>query len=203
VGVCNYFAKLLVSFLRVKGIPARMRYGFGAYFNPGYFEDHSLCQYWNADEERWIFVDPQFDQVWQKNLHIRHDVFDEPADQFIVPSAAWLACRSGDLSAKKFGINEGNLRGLWFIADNMIRDVASLNKMEMLQWDFWNGMPKPNEELDKEALNFFDELAILLSDPDISFEELKKIYLKNEQNIHVPKKVFNSLTNRLEEINRN
>ena len=35
-GVCYHFAKLLVAFLRAKGIPSRMRYGFGDYFNPGF-----------------------------------------------------------------------------------------------------------------------------------------------------------------------
>ena len=38
--------------LRAKGVPARARLGFGSYFNPGYFEEHVLCEYWNAAQER-------------------------------------------------------------------------------------------------------------------------------------------------------
>jgi hypothetical protein len=201
VGVCHHFAKLLITFLRTKGIPARMRYGFGAYFNPGYFEDHSLCECWKPDQERWVFVDPQFDAVWQKNLKIKHDVFDVPSDQFIVPSAAWLACRAGDLDAKKFGIFEGNLRGLWFIGGNIIKDVASLNKKEMLQWDAWEGMPKPNDPMkDKKTLQFFDELAILLSDPEGSFNDIKKAWANKQENIKIPGRVFNSVSSRMEEV---
>ena len=40
IGVCRHFTVLLVAMLRAKGVPARARCGFGAYFNPGHFEDH-------------------------------------------------------------------------------------------------------------------------------------------------------------------
>ena len=80
VGVCHHFAKLLVTLLRAKRIPARMRYGFGDYFNPGFYEDHSLVEYWNGKQKRWVLVDPQFDTRWQKQLRIEHDVFDVPRD---------------------------------------------------------------------------------------------------------------------------
>jgi len=45
VGVCHHFALLMTALLRAKGIPARYRCGFGAFFNPPYFEDHVLCEY--------------------------------------------------------------------------------------------------------------------------------------------------------------
>ena len=44
VGVCHHFTLFLVSMLRAKGVPARARFGFGSYFNPGYFEDHSVMR---------------------------------------------------------------------------------------------------------------------------------------------------------------
>jgi hypothetical protein len=31
--------------------------------------------------------------------------------------------------------SKGDLRGLWFIAGNVVREVAALDKMEMLPWD--------------------------------------------------------------------
>src|SRR5262245_33117030 len=37
-GVCGQFTSMLVAMLRAKGIPARERAGFGAYFNAPYFE---------------------------------------------------------------------------------------------------------------------------------------------------------------------
>src|SRR5262245_3051996 len=47
VGTCRDFTLMLVAMLRTKGIPARARCGFGAYFNPGQLVDHWVCEYWN------------------------------------------------------------------------------------------------------------------------------------------------------------
>lgn len=52
VGVCRHFATLLGAMLRAKGLPARARCGFGSYFNPGYVDDHWVCEYWNAAQAR-------------------------------------------------------------------------------------------------------------------------------------------------------
>jgi len=59
---------------------------------------------------------------------------------------AWTKCRSGALDALKFGIFQGNLRGWWFIAGNLVKDIASLNKVEMLQWDAWAVMRAPTTQ---------------------------------------------------------
>jgi transglutaminase superfamily protein len=56
VGVCHHFMLLLVAMLRAKGVPARARCGFGAYFNPGFFEDHWVCEYWKAADARWVLA---------------------------------------------------------------------------------------------------------------------------------------------------
>ena len=45
MGVCHHFALLMTAMLRAKGIPARYRCGFGAFFNAPYFEDHVLCEF--------------------------------------------------------------------------------------------------------------------------------------------------------------
>ncbi len=200
-GVCHHFAKLLVAILRTKGIPARMRYGFGAYFNAGYFEDHSLCEYWNAKEKRWVLVDPQFDEFWRQSPLVRHDVLDVPRDQFITADSAWRQCRSGKLDAKYFGIITGEMRGLWFIAGNIVKDIAALNKMEMLQWDAWTGMPRPNNTMqNKKTLARFDRLAELLQDPDAVFDELAMLYADPVNQLHVPERVFNAARRHLENI---
>jgi hypothetical protein len=197
VGVCHHFAKLLVALLRTKGIPARMRYGFGDYFNPGYYEDHSLCEYWNAAELRWVLVDPQFDSVWQQ--HVTHNVLDVPRTHFLVPAYAWQQCRLGLADAATFGIFQGDMRGLWFIAGNMIKDLAALNKMEMLQWDAWTGMPRPNNTMqNKKTLAFFDRLADLQQDSDANFAALRKFYADPENGVAVPARVFNAMHRHLE-----
>jgi hypothetical protein len=196
---CHNFTRFLVAMLRAKGIPARSRCGFGAYFNPGYFEDHLVCEYWNAVEARWVLVDPQFDAVWCEKLHIEHDIFDVPRDRFLIASEAWRQCRAGEADPSTFGINFADLRGLWFIAGNLVRDVAALNKVEMLPWDVWGAIPSPHEPLTNEPLAFFDALATLTRTPDTAFAELRQLY-ETDGRVHVPAMVFNALLNRPETV---
>ena len=199
VGVCHHFALLMTAMLRAKGIPARYRCGFGAFFNPPYFEDHVLCEYWNADEARWIQVDPQLDAVWRDALKFKFDPLAVPRDQFLQTADAWTRSRSGKADPKKFGIFVGDLRGLWFIAASLIRDAAALGKLEMLPWDCWGIMPHPGQELDTGQLAFFDRLAALTATPDQSHQELRTLCEKDER-VRVPKTVFNALLNKPEPI---
>lgn len=196
---CHHFALLLLSMLRAKGIPSRARGGFGAYFNPGYFEDHWVCEYWNAGEGRWVLVDAQLDEVWRKRLKIDFDITDIPRERFLVAGDAWAKCRAGEADPAKFGISFVNLRGLWFVAGSLMRDVAALNKIEMLPWDVWGAQPKPGEQLNVAQLEFFDRLAALSRDPDASFDELRQLSAEDER-LRVPPTVFNALLNRMEAV---
>jgi hypothetical protein len=199
VGVCHHFMLLLVAMLRAKGIPTRGRCGFATYFNPGYFEDHVVCEYWNAADARWIRLEPQSDEVWRKMLKIDFDPLDVPPDRFLIAADAWAQCRAGDADPSKFGIFKGDLRGLWFIAGSLVHDVAALNKMEMLQWDVWGAMPRPNEPLQDDQLAFFDRLAALTRAPDSSFAELRNLYEQDDR-LRLPATVFNAVLNRPEAI---
>ena len=199
VGVCHHFALLMTAMLRAKGIPARYRCGFGAFFNPPFLEDHVLCEYWNADEARWIQVDPQLDAVWRGALKFTFDPLDVPRDQFLQSADAWILCRSGKADPARFGIFVGDLRGLWFIAASLVRDIAALSKMELLPWDCWGVMPHPGQDLDAGQLAFFDLLAALAAKPDASHQDLRALYDKDER-VRVPKTVFNALLNRPEPI---
>src|SRR5512137_1637050 len=80
VGNCRDHTTLLCAILRQQGVPARGRCGFGAYFNPGTYEDHWVCEYWNADQRRWIMVDAQLDQLQCDALQITFDPLDVPHD---------------------------------------------------------------------------------------------------------------------------
>lgn len=199
VSRCRNFLLFLLSMLRAKGVPARARCGFGAYFNPGHFEDHWVCEYWNAAQRRWVLVDAQLDEVWREKLKIDFDILDVPRDRFLVAGDAWAKCRAGEADPSQFGISFNNLHGLWFVAGDLVRDVAALNKMEMLPWDVWGAQPKPGEQMNAEQLRFFDKLAVLSRNPDSSFGELRKLYAADE-NLRVPATVFNSLLNRAETI---
>ncbi len=199
LGRCHHFTLLAVAALRAHGVPARARCGFGAYFNPPQFEDHWVCEYWNTGEERWILADTQFDPVWIDKLHVRHDVLDVPRDQFLVAADAWQQCRAGKLDPEKFGIDFVKLRGLWFIAGSLVRDLAALNKVEMLPWDSWGAQPKPNAALTQAELQFFDHLAELTRDPDASLAALRQHHDEDER-LRVPHDVFNSLKQKTERV---
>lgn len=199
VGVCHHFMKLFIAMLRAKGVPARARWGFGSYFNPGFFEDHVLVEYWNAAEARWVRADAQLDDVWREKLKLDFDVLDVPHDRFVIAADAWAQCRTGKADAAKFGIFQGNLRGLWFIACNLVKDVAALNKMETLPWDVWGAMPQPGATLQDGQLQFFDRIAELTRAPDASFTELRKLY-EGDERLRVPATVFNAVLNRPEAI---
>src|SRR6202008_1965026 len=124
---------------------------------------------------------------------------DVPRDQFIVAAEAWTQCRTGKADSGKFGIFVGDLRGLWFIAASLIRDVAALNKMEMLPWDGWGAMPHPGQQLDAGQLAFFDRLAAMTATPDASYDMLRSTYDKDER-VRVQKAVFNAVLNRMDTI---
>ena len=193
---CNAFALMLVTMLRAKGVPARSRCGFAAYFNPPSFEDHWLCEYWDAQERRWRLADPQIDDVWRGRLNICFDTLDLPRAQFLTAGEAWRRCRSGEADARRFGISFAGLRGLWFVAGSLVRDMAALNKKEMAPWDVWGAQPRPQGEFD---LAYFDGLAALTHDPDGAFADVRRRYEKDD-GLRVPTTVYNALNERHEAI---
>jgi transglutaminase superfamily protein len=199
VGICRQYSLLMVGVLRHHGVPARVRFGFGTYFNPGYFEDHTVCEYWRKAENRWVMADPQFDDVWTSKLHIEHDVNDVPRDRFLTSANAWQMCRASRADPAKFGIYFGDLRGLWFVAGSVIRDAAALCKLEMLPWDVWGAQPQPGWSPEADELAFFDHLATLSSDPDASLDELRAMF-DTDARVRVPPKVFNALTKHEENV---
>jgi hypothetical protein len=189
VGVCRHFTVVTVALLRRQGIPARARCGFGAYFNKGKFEDHWVTEYW--DGTRWKLADTQIDAAQRAILSLDMNLFDVPRDRFVIAGDAWLQCRSGRADPGAFGIFE--MRGLWFIAGNVIRDFAALNNMEMLPWDNWGAMTGPDKPLTDETNALLDRVAALTLDPDAHFDELRALY-ESDSRLHVPAQVFNIAT---------
>lgn len=195
---CAGFTRLFVAALRAHGVPARARCGFAGYFSPGLFEDHWVGEVWDAGLNRWRLVDAQLDEVWRDRLH-RNDILDISRDSFLVAGDAWTRCRTGQADPDTFGISFAGLHGLWFVAANLVRDVAALNKMEMLPWDVWGAQPGPDRHLDAARLAFFDELAALTHEPDASFDELRRRYQADDR-LRVPPQVFNALRERVETV---
>jgi hypothetical protein len=174
VGNCRDFSVTLASMLQSKGIPARARCGFGAYFLPNHFEDHWVCEYWNEVERRWVLVDAQLDELQQSILKISFNSLDVPRDQFIVGGAAWKMCRSGEADADQFGIFD--MQGMDFVKGDFIRDVAALNKLELLPWDCWGMILMEYATLAPDDLSMLDRLADLTCRDVPDFDSVRQIY---------------------------
>jgi hypothetical protein len=191
VCVCRSFALLMVALLRHQGVPARARCGFGTYFERVKGYDHWVAEYWREAENRWVMVDAQIDDRQRQMFGIAIDTLDVKRDQFLVAGDAWRLCRSGKQDAKSFGILD--MWGYWFIASNVIRDIAALNNREMLPWDVWGAMTQDDSQIDFALV---DRLAELTHEPDRHFDELRALY--RDPRFTVPGTVFNAVLNRPE-----
>ncbi|MDP3242812.1 MAG: transglutaminase-like domain-containing protein [Reyranella sp.] len=192
-GCCRHYALLHVAMLRSKGIAARARCGFGAYFTKDRFIDHWVAEVFDAARRRWILVDAQIDDRQRTLFRIDFDTLDVPRDRFLVAGDAWRLCRDGQADPQCFGVLD--MAGLWFIASNVIRDVAALNNREMLPWDVWGGMTLVDSEIDPA---FIDRLARLTRKPDEHLDDLRAVY--DDPRIAVPPTVFNAVLRRPEAV---
>ncbi len=174
VGNCRDFSVLLCAMLRHLGVPARARCGFGAYFIPGHFEDHWVCEYWNARETRWVLVDAQLDSLQRETLRIPFDPLDVPRDQFLTGGKAWQVCRRGQADPDRFGIFD--MKGLWFIRGDLLRDLFALNKVEILPWDHWGLISKDERDLTADDLALLDQAAELTLAGDEAFDAVRSMY---------------------------
>jgi hypothetical protein len=200
-GNCRHFTVLAAAMLRAQGTPARARCGFGGYFGSGAFEDHWVCEYWDRAVPGWKLADAQIDDVQLNLFDVDFDLMDVPRDKFLAAGDAWRLCRSGDADPAKFGLSFMNEAGYWWIAGNLLRDVAALNNMEMLPWDAWGAMPAPGETIGDEGLALFDRLAELTrdADADAAFADLTAAYASDAR-LHVPATVYNGVLNRTEPV---
>lgn len=151
------YSVLLVALLRHHGIPARSRCGFVTYLAPQRYEDHWLVEYWDVDEDRWVLVDPQMDEVQRAALNVSFDPLDVPRTRFLSSGAAWQRCRSGTLDPTLVGHLED--RGMHAIRCTLIRDLAALNRVEMQPWDRWGLMLPPDEMVRDADIALLDTVA--------------------------------------------
>ena len=145
-----------------------------------------MAEYWNGSQKRWILVDAQLDALQCEVLHISFDPLDVPRDQFIAGGRAWQMCRREGADPDSFGIFE--LKGLGFVRGDFVRDVACLNKVELLPWDCW-GIIEKADLSDPTDLAFLDRLADLTCADVPDFEPVRDVFqtdsrLSTGQEIH-------------------
>lgn len=197
VGNCRDFSVTLASMLQSKGIPARPRCGFGAYFMPNHFEDHWVCEYWNEAEQRWVLVDAQLDELQQDVLKTSFNTLDVPRDQFIVGGAAWKLCRSGQADPAQFGIFD--MHGMDFVKGDFVRDVAALNKVELLPWDCWGMIFMEYATLTPDDLSMLDRLADLTRSDVPDFDMVQQLY-ESDPRLRVGESIQSYVNGNMEQI---
>lgn len=195
---CRDFTTVTVAALRAHGVPARARCGFGAYFPGDTMEDHWAVEYWKAEQARWVLADAQIDDRQREIFGTDLDFTDVPRDQFVVAGLAWQRCRAGQDDPNRYGLSSIKEFGDWWIAANIIRDVAALSNMELLPWDVWGVMPEPEDVITDELAALFDQLAAITADPDTAADS-RGIYLSDDR-LRVPTEVYNVAHSRTERI---
>ena len=182
VGVCRHFATLLVAFLRRRGIPARARCGFATYFAAGKHLDHWVGEYWNADEERWVLVDAQIDDLQRKLFKLELNPLDVPRDRFLVAGDAWRMCRNG-ADPMTFGVAGTEMWDLVEVYGDVFQDLAALQNIELLPWG-WYGLATDNSGL--EEVELIDSLAAISSRADAASLDALGENLAADPRLRVP-----------------
>lgn len=176
VGICRDFSLLFCSFLRAKGIPARIRSGFADYFgDDGFHFDHVVTEYWDP-ARGWLFADAQVTE----GHTVDFDPMDVPRDRFLVAGKAWQIIRAGKADPKSFGLKlpDGELVGDWFVAGNIRLDLAAVNKVETLLWDIWGIGAGGDGDMTDEIYDLYD-LAARVADDEILFDAARTLFTEN------------------------
>lgn len=164
VGTCRNFTVLHVALLRAKGIPARARCGHASYFEVGKWVDHWITEWWNEDEDRWVRTDAQIDDFQEPFLAVPVDIDDLAPGVFLAGGECWGRVRDGSIDPATCGI--ADVWGAWFVRSNVVRDLAALNKVELLPWDDW-GLPLSlGQADDAEGDAVIDQLGAVTAKAD-------------------------------------
>jgi excinuclease ABC subunit A len=180
IGLCRDFALFLTSILRHKGLPARMRVGFAAYFpgNP-FYSDHWITEYWLAAQDRWVLADADVGgmPVDAFSTPILADLTDLRPDQdFYVAGSAWLLARAGKVKSTLFRYSK-RWKGFPCIRGNLLHDFQALNRLEMRIFDYFDDLHrKPEHKLTLEDKALLDQIARLTCDPQANFEPLRSLF---------------------------
>jgi len=193
-GTCRDFALLHCALLRHTGTPARIRCGYATYFAPGFHDDHWVTEYLHP-ERGWVLSDPQVvpDVRIESGYELDFDPLDVPRDRFLVAGESWRRCRTGEADPKTFGVSVLGLMGVWMVRSNVVRDLAALNRAEVLPWDAWGvgDGGQLGDEPGEEVLAVLDEAAETTVDAD--FERVRALYL-NTPGLRVPETVTSYLS---------
>ncbi len=156
-GCCRDHSLFVVGAMREHGVPARSRVGFAGYFTSGFHHDHVVAEHWKGD--RWVRTDPQLPDGDGPGFDPR-DMPTGPGAPFETAAEVWRGVRAGHLDPDTYGVLPGSeWRGTHLVARYVVYEVAHRFGDELLLWDDWGGVARP----DPDSL---DQLAELLVEAD-------------------------------------
>ena len=181
VSLCRDFAVLLVSMLRYRNVPARVRVGFASYYRsetPRYW-DHRIAEYWNEELNRWVFVDAMTEKPILERLRFKIDPLNiDISSQFLLAGDVWQRCRAEKADPQEFGDSPDDL-GMPPIRYALLHDFDYLNKNELVGFDAWHSLiNKPENEVTEEEKGLLDEVAEMTNHVDSNFNGLRELYQK-------------------------
>ena len=174
---CPQNAILLASILKYRGVPARVRTGHATYLIPGFHGSHTICEVWNANENRWMLVDPSTDKV------------DFSRDEFDFSNEAWLQMQKGEIDPNLYGL-PGKYTGEGSIVGKISNDLAAILGIEYTIYQYAPildyAMDK-EKQLSAEQIETLNTISELMKTIDVeNFTKLQKIY-NNTPEIQVTK----------------
>jgi hypothetical protein len=179
VGTCRHLSVLSCALLRAHGIAARSRCGFASYFKPGKHVDHWITEYWHTAGQRWVRIDSEI-----LGLPFVQRPEDLEPGEFLTGGEAWDLCRRGEADPSLFGVDGApHAWGIGEVRGNAIRDLAALNKVEMLPWDEWGRM---DASYKGETGSDFDHLMDAIATTSASDDSGAIVDLYGTEDLAVP-----------------
>lgn len=168
---CYHHALLLASVLRHRGIPVRIRVGFARYYEKEYKVrfGHAICEVWDAEQQRWIWVDPD-----RKYIDFKHEKFE-------LPHESWKKLRQNRLKTKMY--MGGFSKGDYSVAHMLVQDIVTVVKTETQYWNeplFMDTHFNSIDEIEEEKLLVLDHFANLLESTNDSLQQIIELYNKTD-----------------------
>ena len=127
-------------------------------------------------------MDPELTPAVRRHFGVTFDPCDVPRDRFVSAGHAWRDLHSGRIDSAKCGVWSVGIAGVWFVAGSVVRDLAALNKREMLPWDYWriSRDMRPGLPVSEAAAARIDTLAALIADLEPDRRRLREAYDSDE-----------------------
>lgn len=103
---------------------------------------------------------------------------------------AWMLARQGKIAElDPYTIPGGGpgapavLRGMMFIAHNVMHDLAALDKKELLLWEDWGARNEYADEVPLKEAAMLDEVSAVIGCQNVKVEDMKKFMARGDMKI--------------------